>query len=388
MLFLGAFTALPLYLAGKALYNKRTGILAALTITLIPFHVHASHFALIDVPTAFWISWALYFSAKIYKSAELKNYLLAGLFIGFAASTKYNGGLAALVVLVAHVLRLIEAKSKKISIQLLIASGFAALVGFIVGTPYSILDFDTFTRTDSPVGALWQFTNVGSVDFPARVTQFLRVMSVEFIGDFGYTFIAIFTLYLVYRLIRIPFAKFKGFDIRPCLVFIPGLIVLFYTAGFEKLRTHYFMTAYPFIALAVAIAVGKLSDHKAKLLQKLIYLAVFVPPLLFSINRSTILHRPDTRNELYNWLSQNVTILDYVYYGTSSLDEVMDKVPTENVDRFTDVTALSGQKGYIIHYGAEDGEKLFGSEYDKVLEISNEGRRGENIVVYAFDRTN
>lgn len=55
-IIMGALTAWPIYLAGKSLFNRRAGLFAALAIAITPFHVWHSHYALIDVPTVFWLS--------------------------------------------------------------------------------------------------------------------------------------------------------------------------------------------------------------------------------------------------------------------------------------------------------------------------------------------
>jgi len=155
---LGALTAIPLYLTSKNLFGKKAGILTALAITIMPYHVWHSHYSLGDIPAAFLVSWALYYSSLIIKSSDKRNYILAGLFIGLSASIKYNGGLTALMVPVAHFLRIFwtnknEDKIKNFQriflgsedIKKLIFSGLFAFLGFLIGTPFALLDFKTFS---------------------------------------------------------------------------------------------------------------------------------------------------------------------------------------------------------------------------------------------------
>lgn len=387
---LGAFTAIPIYLAGKRLKNAKTGLLAAAVLAVFPHHVHVSHYALIDVPTAFWIAWATYFSIKIFKEFNLRDYLLAGLFIGFAASTKYNGGLAAIVVFIAHLLRVLDKKENFFSfvnIKSLVFAGLAAVFGFVLGTPFSVFDFDTFIRTDSPVGALWQFTNVGGVDFSTRLNQFFQFMTTRYLADFGYTFIIIFTLFTVYALFRM--------QKKYALVLIPALFLIFYTAGFAKFRIHYFMTAYPFMFLAIAIALSDFIEKKSKFIKNLLLIIVFAIPLIFSVKDSTILRRDDTRVELYNWLQQNVTILDHIVYNSSSVIPVMEKFPGDLTTKGVTVQNLKGKSGYVVIYTEsldtlENGEMPEAKVVDnlnEVLKIYSEGRQGGDIIVYAFDKT-
>lgn len=391
--FLGAFTAIPLFLAGKKLKNAKTGLLAAAVLAVFPHHVHVSHFALIDVPTVFWLAWALYFSVNIFKEFRIKDYLLAGLFIGFAASTKYNGGLAAIVVFTAHLLRVLENKENFFSLdnlKALIFSGLMAIAGFIIGTPYSVLDFPTFIGDDSPNGAMWQFTNVGSVAFPLRIQQFFKAITTQYLFDYGVTFIAIFTLFSIY-------ATFKMRK-RYCLVLIPALFLLFYTAGFAKFRIHYFMTAYPFMMLAIALAFSEFIEKKSKVLQNVLLVLVFSLPIILSGYRIYVLTQKDTKVELYEWMQQNIVLTDKLIYNSSSIAPVLDKfdnpatkeITIENINDsspdYAFVHTESGSPGFfapVTKLVVHDDAKLLSDEgFELVETISPLHRRGNKIYIY------
>ena len=80
-------------------------------------------------------------------------------------------------VLFAHVIRIITNKEKfqeSNNILYLVISGVTAIAGFLLGTPYALLDFKTFSRTDGPKGAFWQFKNVGSLGVGERLPSFLN----------------------------------------------------------------------------------------------------------------------------------------------------------------------------------------------------------------------
>ena len=46
--FLGALTIVPVYLTGKNIFNNKVGLLSALTMAALPFHVWHAHYALSD----------------------------------------------------------------------------------------------------------------------------------------------------------------------------------------------------------------------------------------------------------------------------------------------------------------------------------------------------
>jgi hypothetical protein len=389
---IGAATAIPVFLTGKRLVNKKVGYLAALAITLMPLHVHVSHYALIDVPTAFWAAWAMYFSAKLFKGASLKDYILAGLFVGFSASTKYNGGLVAITVAAAHFLRVLKNKEKLLSLDNIkkpMLAGLLAALGFFIGTPYAALDYDTFSRDDSPVGAMWQFKNVGSVDPITHLKQFGGVLTTTLADDFGFVFTGLFLIFGIYTLI-------KRKDYTGWFILIPILFLFYYTSGFVKLRSHYFLTVYPFMAVASGyILYLILQKISFSWLRYPLLILIFAVPFFLSYQRSYTLSQKDTRILLYEWVNERMTILDHFVYNSSSLGPVAEKLSKDRSDKDVIKANLTGKKGYIAIYIEEEElesfylgnnkESFVVEKYEKVHEIDATGRRGNHILIYRFD---
>ena len=79
------------------------------TLALSYLHVRESHFGVTDVPMMFFAVCSMLFIVKSYYSkASLRNYVLAGVFAGLAASTKYNGVLVAVSMVAVHCLNVFE----------------------------------------------------------------------------------------------------------------------------------------------------------------------------------------------------------------------------------------------------------------------------------------
>jgi len=89
------------------------------------------------------------------------------------------------------------------NIMSLLLAGVMAVIGFIVGTPYAVLDYSTFLRTDGPKGALWQFTNVGSVELAARPLKFVNEMVYRIADDLGYVILGGFFLLFFILLVKL-----------------------------------------------------------------------------------------------------------------------------------------------------------------------------------------
>ena len=100
---MGVGTVWAVYAIGLRLWGRRAGLLAALTLAIMPLHAQHSHFLTVDVPATFWGILSLLWAARLATgdARPLRAVILAGVFAGLAAATKYNLALALLPVIVA-----------------------------------------------------------------------------------------------------------------------------------------------------------------------------------------------------------------------------------------------------------------------------------------------
>lgn len=271
---LGALTIIPIYLWTKKLTNKKSALFSSTLLALTPLHVRNSHYALIDVPMLFFLCWALYFSTR--------SAVLSGLFLGFSASTKYNGLLGGLFI--GANLLLNKSKKSTQKIMDLIKLGVFTILGFVIGTPFAVLDFKTFTHTDGPQGALWQFTNVGKVSLTDQLGQFFDALLVKLPENLGYTAFAVFIVgsaILLYNTVKKKHMQINKGVLLATLMFY---ILTFYVSGLEKNRSHYYLITYPFFLLTAGWILNLLMGKIKSLPIKIIALSVvLVPSLVMSI---------------------------------------------------------------------------------------------------------
>lgn len=240
---LGALTVIPVYLWVKKLINKNAGLMSSALMALTPLHVRNSHYALIDVPMLFFLSWSLYFATF--------SPTLSGLFLGFSASTKYNGILGAPFIMLYYL-------TIKRKFSDFFKTGIFTILGFILGTPFSIIDYKTFVRTDSPQGALWQFTNVGKVGFVDQVGQFISALITKLPDNTGYGMMILFAIGLIYIISK------KYVCIFPLLCALTFLSLTFYISGLEKNRSHYYLITYPYLLLVSGWVLAVLANKVKK----------------------------------------------------------------------------------------------------------------------------
>ncbi len=245
--FFGAGTSVMVYYILKNLkVSREEALIGASIMALIPFHVTRSAQALTDVPMVFFAAVSIYFLTKIINDFNDKYFLISCLFAGLSVSTKYNG----YMIFLSLGLFILVIKGFKISdYKLYIKAALVSFLGFFIGTPYSVFDYKTFLIADNPKGALWQFSNVGKVDFFQQIMNFNEYLSGRFLIDMGYLPAILSYLFIILFIINRGFLKqdnyFKFFSI---LIF-QFLFIIWSVSGVKLQRIHYSMLAFLFLPI-------------------------------------------------------------------------------------------------------------------------------------------
>lgn len=88
-----------------SLFGTKAAAATALLLVATPLFSVNAHYLTADIPMLFWISLTLLASIRILNGGRRRWYVWAGVFLGLAAGTRYQGGLAAFLIASAHVLR-------------------------------------------------------------------------------------------------------------------------------------------------------------------------------------------------------------------------------------------------------------------------------------------
>ncbi|TGM89992.1 ArnT family glycosyltransferase [Leptospira licerasiae] len=130
------------YLITRRLYSNRfIQFYSALAIACCPTIVTLSQQIIPDVSATFFILGAFYFSVLIFQEGKNWHYIAAGLFVGFAASCKYNAALIGIVVPAAHLLRNGISGWKNINPY---KAGLFSILGFLLTSPYTYIERKLF----------------------------------------------------------------------------------------------------------------------------------------------------------------------------------------------------------------------------------------------------
>jgi 4-amino-4-deoxy-L-arabinose transferase-like glycosyltransferase len=139
----GTLSVLVVYLTGRQLWGRRSGLLAAVLLGTNYLHVIHSHYATFDIMVGFWVLLTLLFSDLIRTQASAKWYFLAGLCAGFAGATKYNGAVAMVMPLLAHIFATPWGEWGWLNGRLFLTCG-AFLLGFFGGNPFALGNLPDF----------------------------------------------------------------------------------------------------------------------------------------------------------------------------------------------------------------------------------------------------
>ena len=126
---------------GRRVWGETAGWLASLSTAVCVLHVRHSGLVAVDIPMTCWYVGAVWAAVRLLHRERLRAYLLAGAFVGLAAGAKYPGALAGSAVAVAHM-----SAGRGLLDRRLWASGMAAVAAFFAATPYTLMDFATFSE--------------------------------------------------------------------------------------------------------------------------------------------------------------------------------------------------------------------------------------------------
>ncbi|MFH1540808.1 MAG: glycosyltransferase family 39 protein [Elusimicrobiota bacterium] len=267
------------YLFAKKLFDKKTGLIAALFLSLSWQHILSSHYATTDIAATFFSLLSIYFIWDIYTKNDLKAYLLAGFFCGLSIAVKYYGGILFLAII------LFGWKNKKY----ILYSFFVTIAGFFVGCPYAFIDYVSFCerfidRFNLIVGGKKSKLFHGFLSYPNIVItglgHFLTVTSVLGIG----------------------FLVVKKIKQNIFLLIIISILIIFF-GSWKGLSRHYILVLYPLFATISAVVVLKIRSKIIFFIAVGLFIIASLPKI---IKTDILLSQKDTRVTSREWVLKNI----------------------------------------------------------------------------------
>jgi YYY domain-containing protein len=147
-------TVIVVYLLGRAIYGRRTGLLAAALVALSVIHIQLSHFFAVDTLLALFTLASVFFMVRVAREGRPRDSVLAGLLLGIGLATKVSQAPILAAYVVAHIMYLFSLAgwdaNSTFELRLPVtlkaaATGIGvALAVFFIAQPYAFLDFTRF----------------------------------------------------------------------------------------------------------------------------------------------------------------------------------------------------------------------------------------------------
>jgi len=321
---LGVLTVLVIGLMGWRAVGPWAGVLGALFLALAFIHVRDSHYATNDVPSVFLLTVSVAAALALLRGPRLGRYLLAGLLGGLATSTKYNAGLFVVPLLVAHGIAVWRAwrgphaptpspasrrggatsgERGALVAKLvgpLALAGVAALLAYLAGTPYTVLDFPKwladFRTQASFVDEAWE----GQAQLPAGLPYLLALGT-----GMGWAM-------LVAAVVGAVALARSGPATLAVLAAFPVAYLVFMVRS-DLFFVRFALPAVPFLCLlagvgvvAVANALDRRNVAPAGLLAAMLSMSVLGQTSLDTVRHNQLLGEDDTRVLAARWALANV----------------------------------------------------------------------------------
>ncbi len=301
---MGSLAVLFLILAASNMFDRITGLLSGVALCVVPLWVLHSHFGKVDIPSAFWLTLALFFASFLLRKWSWRWLILSSVASGLAFSTKYPAGIALLVVWMAIALAQRREKVPRSKVAREMAIAFLIfLLAFFLTSPFIFLNApkaiaavtaealtqygETRTFKQSLIEALSSYRgHLGMLNF----------LTGQFI--FGFCILGV----------AVSFILRKAGD----WVITTAALVFFLLVGAGKLAfPHYMLPLAPLLALLFGRGVG--ASFAALRRRRIIPVALgilvavaLIYALLFSLAYDIVMVKRDVRKEASIWIAKNL----------------------------------------------------------------------------------
>ncbi len=283
------------YLAAKRAYGKKVGVWAAALTAFTVLNIQYAHFYVLDVVMAFFVIVAFYFIVDVAKGGGFRSYLLAGVFIGLAATSRINGFLLCFSLAAAHWLRPAPRSllDRKLALGLV-----SVVVTFFLLTPSLLLDPETYFFRQ---GFLWIMLEARGYFKPQWTLQFEGTTPLYYVSN-----LLFWSMGPVLEATAILGAIYALRKWKQNAVFL--VFVVLYFLSVCTLRTKFIRYVLPALPVLAILAAYFLVEIRAIAKKPWSWVAnaysglVLVATLLYALAFANVYSVADTRIEASQWI--------------------------------------------------------------------------------------
>lgn len=284
-----------LFLLGRAMYKPSTGLAAAALFAVIPAHVIEAHYFKNNVPLMFWcvvLGWCTY---SLYRNPTRRNHILAGLALGCATATQYNGIFFLGPLLWARLSRVrnwrrwwLVLADKRVLV--LYSTAFGA---FMLLSPFSLLMKEQQGRSVEDIFKAFRRDRFYTYSSPGINYYFQHLFPFAVSEP---------VLYLTIASLPVLARRKKG---RLLLVITLGLASLTTVTNLKVMR--YVLYSSPYLCLCSArLLTLSIGNRKLRVIQKLGFATALVWSGCYSITALDLMAQKDPRLQAQEWLLTNL----------------------------------------------------------------------------------
>lgn len=291
------------------------GLLVAVSYTLVQ---HA-HYIKPGTLAGGWMMLAAWASLAallaVQGRSQFRFYLFACAAAGLAATTRYNAAVVSIIVLSVGVLLVIRARSVRTTLQ--VAAGWLLIpLVYLLGSPFTLLDFDHFWRDFSYI--VGQYIATGE-DIHAHFlvdpwTGFGLMLTYAVLFALGLPAIACACLGFISAIWKSNTACRRHRSEARLFILLIGTMILVY--GLVALRTvrpghsdALLILVIPFIAVLTGLGADWLVRSfrlSSRLTMPAIALILIIQPLVLSVQVVKMFSQPDTRDVMLEWIHSRI----------------------------------------------------------------------------------
>ena len=289
---LGAVSLIPVYLIGRQVGGPRTGFLGAAFLSLAFLHVRDSHFLTVDIPATAHLLFGALFALRYARSESIRDLVVAALFMGLSASTKYNtlvlGGPILLISVLSHPPVYCQWRRMGWAASILV-------LAFVSTSPYVILDYGTSLQDIAYERSHFSAGHLGELDLGSGWKYHLT--STLPIG-LGWPLFVAAVIGSAWQLVR------GRVEDRALAC---GVLSYFAVAGSGRsVFMRYALPMVPFLCLGGARIVHLATERIRWPWLCLVTAAMVAPTAYSTVHHNLLLANPDTRLETAAWIENNV----------------------------------------------------------------------------------
>ncbi len=321
----GVATVLVVFRIGLR-WGARHALLAAGLLAVLPLHAYYSHYALTDVPLTFFVSLTMLLSLAAHEKGTLSSLAFAAAGAGLAAATKYNGGTALLMPLLACWMN--PSLRSRLMGTLVIAATAGAV--FLIAAPYTILDLPAFLNGFARLAGEYRTNPRGPEPPGLTYLKHLRI-------QFGWPALLLTGAGLVMggvRLIRGPGR------VRWALVVLFPVVYFWMVSRQQIVFARYLLPVVPMLCILAAAAVVsgvsllrryEIPRAPRTALIVALTVAALLPPSLETITSDRDMARRGTPDIAYEWIMHNLPHGSHVVIEARNLLLPLDAFKSEHL---------------------------------------------------------